>query len=256
MKNYLMFLLFSFSTYSLSAADFTWNGAGDGTTFEQGTNWVGGIAPGTTDQAIFDGVTVVITSSNSQSEVSNIQLNNGADVTFNTYILATDNFFLENGSTATFNDNSFFKSIEAKNGGNNTLIFTVPPFQGRDLFVNGATTTLTHASVMDVPYEVGRDLEIINGGTFINNGNLHLKRDIVTQAGTTLTNNCTITLVGSVNCGGTCDPLVVSDCVNGPAAIPTMGEWALITLGLIILSLGLVYVMRWQKQMTLKMALK
>lgn len=33
--------------------------------------------------------------------------------------------------------------------------------------------------------------------------------------------------------------------------IPTMGEWALITLALIILSMGVIYVMQWQKKIIL-----
>lgn len=42
-----------------------------------------------------------------------------------------------------------------------------------------------------------------------------------------------------------------SNCTVSPPSIPTMGEWALITLGLIILSIGVLSVMRWQKQMAL-----
>lgn len=36
--------------------------------------------------------------------------------------------------------------------------------------------------------------------------------------------------------------------LSAPPAIPTMGEWALIIFGLIILSFGMVSVMRWQKK--------
>lgn len=46
----------------------------------------------------------------------------------------------------------------------------------------------------------------------------------------------------------------VASTVSAP--IPTMGEWALITLALIILSIGLIYVMRWKQIMLFQNAIK
>lgn len=224
-----------------TAANITWNGAGDGTTFEEGANWIGGVAPTGTDQAIFDGVTVTITSALTSQGIGSMVFDNGANVTLDAKINLSGDFFLENGSTATVNESMNIRIFVAQGTGHNTIIFTAQPSISRDLEVRAGT--LTNASNMDVALKVNRDLEVLNGAIFINNFDLNVIQDGVVQSTGTLTNTCIITIGGVYTCDGTCDPLVVSTCI--PSLIPTMGEWALITLGLIVLCFGVVYVMRW-----------
>lgn len=50
-------------------------------------------------------------------------------------------------------------------------------------------------------------------------------------------------------------PAVANSICVGPPVIPTMSEWALILFGLIVLSFGVVSVMRWQKEKKLQPAI-
>ena len=72
-----VFMVFSYSAFS---AVYTWDGGGDGTSWDDGTNWAGDAVPGTSDQAIFpSGFTSLTVNGTQTNNVTGIQVYNNAN---------------------------------------------------------------------------------------------------------------------------------------------------------------------------------
>jgi hypothetical protein len=103
---------------ALGAATIVWSGAGDGTTWSQGTNWVGGVAPTAADEASFDGTsaTAPTTVTGLTNTLQRITVNSGASANLNLTLVLTDNvtlvgtggasLFLGAGDAVTFQSDS------------------------------------------------------------------------------------------------------------------------------------------------------
>src|SRR5690606_7586848 len=103
---------------ALSAATIVWSGAGDGTTWSQGTNWVGGVAPTAADEALFDGTsaTAPTTVTGLTNTLQRITVNSGASANLNLTLVMTGNvtltgsagasLFLGAGDAVTFQSDS------------------------------------------------------------------------------------------------------------------------------------------------------
>lgn len=94
---------------------------------------------------------------------------------------------------------------------------------------------------------VGVDRDGLTGsanGTAINNAGVLCINDS-NVSGDLISTNITFNNTGTYNTSGCATTTGATVC---PSTIPIMGEWALITLGLIVLSFGIVYVMKWNKQ--------
>lgn len=75
----------------LGAATITWSGAGDGTTWSQGTNWTGSAVPGTGDVASFDGTVAPITVTDVSGTIQALQVDSGSNADLNiTFELSAD----------------------------------------------------------------------------------------------------------------------------------------------------------------------
>lgn len=206
MKNLLLLLIiiFGISQYS-SAIDITWSGGGDGTDFNQGANWIGGVVPGSGDGVIFDGSTATITTtgSNPVSLGGNVQIINGADITSNIGFTATSFNLVLNNGTAVFNTTaSSFINITFT-GGTNNLTFNIAPTVGRDMNVQNSGTTANFTTTVAVV--LNRDLETF-AGTFNNTSgsSLTANRHISISSGATLCNDGSMFYGSTFTCNGTC----------------------------------------------------
>lgn len=103
---------------ALGAATIVWSGAGDGTTWSQGANWVGGVAPTAADEASFDGTsaTAPTTVTGLTNTLQRITVNSGASANLNLTLVMTGNvtlvgtggasLFLGAGDAVTFQSDS------------------------------------------------------------------------------------------------------------------------------------------------------
>lgn len=99
----------------------------------------------------------------------------------------------------------------------------------------------------------GLNLET-GSAAFNNNAGGTLCIEDTNVAGDVIDPNLTYTNNGTENTSGCAASGNTLAC--SAQTIPTMGEWALIILGLIVLSFGVVYVMKWQKEKKLGMAIQ
>lgn len=165
-----------------------------------------------------------------------------------------------NAATGTININNI-TSIGLSLGNNNSIenagsINLGPGLQSRATSINGGSGFSNFHNLS------GGQVNILDAGTaaanlsdglfgsnaaFLNDGNLCIDENNVTN--TLISSNLTFTNNGSYNQLG-CAATVASAFL----AIPTMGEWALIILALIILSVGVIYVMRWKREELVELA--
>ncbi|MCB9896180.1 MAG: hypothetical protein H6839_17240 [Planctomycetes bacterium] len=103
---------------ALGAATIVWSGAGDGTTWSQGANWVGGVAPTAADEASFDGTSATAPTNVTglTNTLQRITVNSGAGANLNLTLVMTGNvtltgsagasLFLGAGDAVTFQSDS------------------------------------------------------------------------------------------------------------------------------------------------------
>lgn len=103
-------------------------------------------------------------------------------------------------------------------------------------------TTLVSGSILNHPLDF--DLDLNTGKMVWSDGGTNFNRFVQTD------------LDGSnqVLFGNTNYPVAINLGVDGPPAIPTMGEWALLIFGLMLASAGVITVMHWQKEKNLQTA--
>ncbi|MCB9935880.1 MAG: hypothetical protein H6840_09325 [Planctomycetes bacterium] len=102
MKTMLMLGAALLLTPALGAATIVWSGAGDGTTWSQGTNWVGGVAPTAADEASFDGTSATAPTNVTglTNTLQRITVNSGANPNLNLTLVLTGNVTLTGSSGA------------------------------------------------------------------------------------------------------------------------------------------------------------
>ncbi len=162
-KSLLLFILSSIYFQIIKAADITWNGGGDGTTWESGANWVGGVAPINSDNAIFDGTTGVTITSGGTINIVNLTFTNSASITFTPAVTTTGSISLTNASTAIFNGILTAEGINVSGTGTGNMTIAGANSIEKDQTVISAPFTLT----VNASFQYRR---IIANADFIING--------------------------------------------------------------------------------------
>ncbi len=238
-KLILLVVLLLLNLPFLQAADITWDGGGDGTTWTQGTNWVGNVAPLTTDNAIFDAVTVTITSGSAITIVG-LTIRNSGNITFTPNITHNGVLTIQNASTVVFNGtvSASGSAINSDTGGPNAITYSLSSTM-KDMNINAATTitvnttfsfrrfvgafdltfngsgtitngtkissvasgaTFTYSGTGTYTHNVNT-LAVLTGGAIVNSGNF-ISNSTITNDGT-FTNNSTFTNNGTIKGIGT-----------------------------------------------------
>ena len=186
-KLFLTYLLGIFLSNYAYAVTRSWDGGGDGHSWEDALNWSGDMVPGAADEANFNGVTVTVDGTAS-SAIVRLIIKNGADVTLNL------NLDIGDGTTNNF-------AIHFQAGGGNLILgsgFTFnlnPPAGKHATYINNTPGTLTNNATLNIMN--GNDgIRLIAGSSFTNNSTISISgsnSDGIDNSGN-FTNNGDITI--------------------------------------------------------------
>jgi len=287
----LLFVLFCAISFSMLNAQSTfWTGTTGN--WDDPSNWSNGVPTAGVKANIYGASFNVTIPAGVQATTSRVALTSGATLTVaDGACLTIENspdvgLLLDEGPSTVINHGiiNVFDSnhpsehaIEIKvSNFTNSATGTINIDNAANTGIRVASSTLENDGHINIGPNVTNDGIQIGHGTFNNNSGAQVNILGATTAingtsgskifnnnsGATLCieNSNVTTPIGSVtfNNNGThnTSACTTSGTVSCPPTIPTMGEWSLIILGLIILSIGLVYVMRWKKSSNLAMSMK
>lgn len=275
----ILFFLFFMACSSLVMAQ-TWTGAAGNGDWSDAGNWSGGFPTSGTFLTIAAGGQSIFIPAGFDAEARRLDISGGSleiqaggSLTigdpggFNEGFIHNGTF-VNNGQLTVFGS-AGSEALEHQSGSftnNGTITISDWTASNGTAFVIFANQTLDNYGAINVGPNVGKNgFETGSGalihnhssgeinilgcgasgiwGSIINDGTLCAEASNIAgipHGGGTLTNN------GTYNTSG---------CMATVATIvPTMGEWALIIFGLIVLSFGTVSVMRWQKEQQMQVA--
>jgi autotransporter-associated beta strand protein len=103
--------------FQASAAEITWNGAGDGTTMSSGANWVGGVAPvGGTDSIVFAGATGLSVNNDYAAAASSAFAGITFSNTAGAFTISGNAIYLSGGITNNSTNLQYFAAVVEHNG--------------------------------------------------------------------------------------------------------------------------------------------
>lgn len=227
-KKLLLFFGLTFiSGVALAQSTITWNGLGATNDFSDGANWVGGIAPVTGDDAIFDATSSKNCDFDVDVDVNNLSIDAGYTGTINALSSnpVVSGAFTQASGTFISTDQTFLLGGDFTNTGgtfiHNNGVVEFSLFGGITINISG-TLTFNELLVTSVTFPASTTLRTVNFGTGITTATLNLagsNRRYAYQGNVTITNALiiagsntvapgatntgTFTIAGAVNITGT-----------------------------------------------------
>ncbi len=168
-KNLLFLGLILFSGAVLSQSSIVWNGLGATNDFSEGANWVGGVAPVTGDDAVYDGTSTKNCDFDVNVDVDNLTINAGYTGTINAggvSVTVANAFTHANGTFISTSSTFLLGGNFTRTGGtftHNSGIVEFSVFGGLTSAITG-TTTFNELKISSVPFPSNASLRTVNFG--------------------------------------------------------------------------------------------
>ncbi|MCC6574277.1 MAG: right-handed parallel beta-helix repeat-containing protein [Planctomycetes bacterium] len=215
----VLFALCSLAAAGANAATIIWDAGGDGVTFADGNNWVGNVAPGNGDEALFDGSVAETAVTLPNIFIQRITVDSAANPNLNITFTLSNAFTLVGtggyaidigaGDAATFTGAFIFQvedNIRIAGGGSLTFSATLQPqlidnANDPDMMVgNGATFVVNGTFIIGTAVNSTFDIDSTGGATTVTLNNITL---LGALAPADTGGTPTITILGNITWGAT-----------------------------------------------------